>query len=445
MSNMDAERKVYWALQFLGTQQLRDFLENYVPVSFTQYLKDTGQTFEAAKHCFGLTDGKPDDPKHHQPCPIAGCQCDGDVFYFSPSEHSFHCQKCKFNGDFSELAKRVEQRNRTDTISVRRWSDINETEQSWLWDNKIALGELTLIMGAGGIGKSHFSCFLASHVSNGIPWPDGKPCAQGAVAFFPTGVKERIFKKRLDVNGVNLDKCVLWDKRSIPGDINLGKLAAVEVALDDTEDNVEQPVRLLVIDPVSNFWGEIDTYKISEIKKILTPLEKMAERRNIAIVLIARHEETGQFPQPQIQTSVALTEACHAVWHICQDPKDTGLFFFAPSKTSGCVTPTAAAFRIVKPDGRIEVEETGFIKTIDGFMPETRPKARRGRPPSELEKAMKWLATELAKGEMLYSTIVKRWSKTGGSLDTLKKASRKMGVKKRRKGQGKKARGFWKK
>ena len=95
-----------------------------------------------------------------------------------------------------------------------------------------------------------------------------------------------------------MNKCFLlegtsfYDKESkkwIPDAVDLKKRSAIETALDDVEKKSGLPVRLLVIDPVGNFLGDVNTYKDSEVRQVLMPLQELAERRGIAILLIAHH------------------------------------------------------------------------------------------------------------------------------------------------------------
>jgi hypothetical protein len=74
--------------------------------SLKQHLAETGQTFAVAQMLCGLNDGRrPDDPEHHQPCPILDCKSDDDGFYSRGS--TFHCRKCGFNGDIFDLVGKV--------------------------------------------------------------------------------------------------------------------------------------------------------------------------------------------------------------------------------------------------------------------------------------------------------------------------------------------------
>ena len=79
----------------------------------------TGQEFELAKTILGLTDGKtPNDPEHHQPCPISDCSSDDDGFYFQCGKGTFHCRKCRFGGDLIALVGKVRNVELTEAYDI---------------------------------------------------------------------------------------------------------------------------------------------------------------------------------------------------------------------------------------------------------------------------------------------------------------------------------------
>jgi hypothetical protein len=65
------------------------------------------RVFDLAKTILGLTDGKPRDHEHHQPCIIPGCTSDNDAFYVRSAKKTFHCRRCGFNGDLLSLVEKV--------------------------------------------------------------------------------------------------------------------------------------------------------------------------------------------------------------------------------------------------------------------------------------------------------------------------------------------------
>src|SRR3989338_10075825 len=75
-----------------------------------------------------------------------------------------------FEKQFNKIEKEVCSENSTQAIVVRL-SDIQSEPISWLWQGRIALGKLTLIVGDPGLGKSLITSTLAAIVSKGYLFP----------------------------------------------------------------------------------------------------------------------------------------------------------------------------------------------------------------------------------------------------------------------------------
>jgi hypothetical protein len=60
-------------------------------------------------------------------------------------------------------------------------ADIQAKPVDYLWNNRIALGRITLFVGEPGAGKSITTMDWASRVSTGTLWPDGMECQKGSV------------------------------------------------------------------------------------------------------------------------------------------------------------------------------------------------------------------------------------------------------------------------
>ncbi|GAG58638.1 unnamed protein product, partial [marine sediment metagenome] len=69
-----------------------------------------------------------------------------------------------------------------DELITQRASEIPPEQVQWLWDKRIALGKITIIVGDPGLGKSLITLTIAAHVSHGRPFPvDGTECPRGSV------------------------------------------------------------------------------------------------------------------------------------------------------------------------------------------------------------------------------------------------------------------------
>ncbi len=105
------------------------------------------------------------------------------------------------------------------------------------------------------------------------------------------------------------------------------------------------------MDPISAFMGESDTHRNSEVRAILGPLSKMAERRGIAVVGI-NHLTKGEAKAiNRILGSIAFVAAARAVWLVGTDPDDEDNRLFLPVKNN-LAQSTGLAFTIEREGGR---------------------------------------------------------------------------------------------
>ena len=106
---------------------------------------------------------------------------------------------------------------------------------------------------------------MADCVTNGVPWADGHPCEEGAVLFFYGEDTLDANKKRCRVNGVNQERVVFLngakafgkDKDDYEIDVNLQDVELIDQAMSDAANKTGLPVKLVVIDPISNYWGKV--------------------------------------------------------------------------------------------------------------------------------------------------------------------------------------------
>ncbi len=76
--------------------------------------------------------------------------------------------------DLSELKNVIDGRLDDLDVDPMSWADVkDEFDHEWLWNGWIPFGEVTILVGQQGSGKSAFSLFLADAVANGAPLPDG--------------------------------------------------------------------------------------------------------------------------------------------------------------------------------------------------------------------------------------------------------------------------------
>ena len=337
-------------------------------------------------------------------------------------------------------------------------SDVVEKPLTWLWYNKIPYGCLSLIAGLAGVCKSFFTIYMADCVTNGVPWADGHPCEEGTVLFFYGEDTLDVNKKRCRVNGVNQERVVFLngaeafgkDKEDYEIDVNLQDVELIEQAMNDAACRTGLPVKLVVIDPISNYWGKVSENSNAGVRSVLHPLQKLAERTGAAFVLVQHlGKSTKANAQQRVLGSTGITAACRAVWGVYRDPMDEDKRLFAFIKGNCGHDHTAVSYQVVAPDGRVDILETDIAKTADDIEAEvivTKKNAMRdGGIPEKLRNVMRWLVNLIvvAGGEKSANDVYADGSLLGYSRRTIDRAKSMLKIKSVKRGFGKEAITFW--
>jgi len=342
-------------------------------------------------------------------------------------------------------------------VKLTRFEDIEDRKPDWFMFNKIPANDITIISGEGGGGKTYFTCHMAAHVTNGTPWADGSPCEQGAVIFFPPEGQQSALKRRLIANGVDISKCRLLEgKMSYDAHtgtygvdvISLADAAWISEAIDEVERETGVPVKMVVVDPVGNFTGRSDSYKDTEVRQILAPLQRLADEKKVTFILVAHHNKAEHSSaQKKVMGSVAWANIARAHWVISVDKTDKDLRYFAPSKYNDCKNPTAIAYRIVSDEGQwegeVRVESMDIAKTATDLMLEQKQSGQLGRPLVKRDEAKDWLEDFLSSGMKPSKEIYKAASDAGISSSTLDRAKKELRIMTQRVGFGKEGQSYW--
>lgn len=211
-------------------------------------------------------------------------------------------------------------------LEAERMTDVENEALDWLWRGRFARGKATLLMGDPGLGKSLISHWLAAQVSTGAEWPDGGRCDQGAAILMTIedGLADTV-KPRLVAAGADCDR--VFAVRGVIGedDNKTERMFALEEHLGLLEELVvRERANLVVMDPVSAYLGpNINAHKESDVRRVLGPLQMMAERTNIVLLLIIHLTKgSGVAALYRATGSIAFPAACRIVLGVAADPND---------------------------------------------------------------------------------------------------------------------------
>jgi RecA-family ATPase len=205
--------------------------------------------------------------------------------------------------------------------------------QRWLLNGYIPLNECTLIAGTGGIGKSTLLLYFASLVSNGAKLTlnsidciieQGKVLILSAEDRIKTSIVPRLKSINANLDNIEIIESVFEIEE--PEDefcISLDKdLYLIEQKIKEMEN-----VRLIIIDPVTAYIGDLKEDKSSHVRNFLIRLGKIAEKYNLSILLnthTRKHSgnDSGGSAADEIIGSTAWKNTVRQVFTVTVDPDD---------------------------------------------------------------------------------------------------------------------------
>ena len=329
-----------------------------------------------------------------------------------------------------------------------RLSDVEEKPLNWLWENKIPYGNLSLITGIGSAGKSYMTIYMTACITNGRDWADETPCDAGSVLFFygEDGLEDT-YKQRCRINDVRQDRVVFMkgakaftkDETVAETNVYLADIDVIERAIRDTAKETGLPVKMVVIDPISNYWGKVNENANTAVRSVLKPLQMLAGKLGIAFVLI---QHTGKTKKDNVQQNVlgstGIVASCRSVWGVYNDPADDSKRLFVPVKNNCGYNHTAVSYQITAPDGKVEILETGLQIKAEEIEAEiaAAKKAATKQQAGAMDRAIVLLSEFLGEGGKPASEVIKTGKAKGFSERTMDRAKKALGISSRKEGNG---------
>lgn len=316
-------------------------------------------------------------------------------------------------------------------------ADIEAAAVKWLWPGRIPLGRITLLVGRPGEGKSFLTTYMAARISTGSPWPDGSECPQGSVILISAEddpadtIRPRLDAHYADTQRVHLLSMV----RRIEADgkrhdvmFTLADLAALETALQALSD-----CRLLVVDPIGSFLGgRTDAHRDNEVRAVLAPVTKLAEKYGPAVLVVAhRRKSGGNIADDLALGSRAFTGIARSVWHLTRDSEDKNHRLLLPGKNNLAPEGTGLAFTICGEPPAIVWERDPVAMTADdALIVENGDECKRPGPePEARNQAAEWLRDLLRAGPMESGKIKGEATEAGYTWRTVHRAKDELGIK----------------
>ena len=185
-------------------------------------------------------------------------------------------------------------------------SDIEHRPVEWLWQDRLAIGNLSMLSGDPGSGKTWVALAIAAAFSRGrIPAGNSK-CEPCTVLYASTGngaaelLHPRFAKLDGDPARLFLLRGVLASGSAQSTSLSLRDTPMIEDALDRTH------ARLLIIDPLHSYLWGLDRHRADGSSRGFDNLARLADDHRCCILLVRHLRKRGRG-----QTSVELSSAIH--------------------------------------------------------------------------------------------------------------------------------------
>ena len=203
----------------------------------------------------------------------------------------------------------------------------------WLWEDRIALGFISLFAGRTGVGKSFVLCDVAARLSTGREFPDGSSARpiQGTL-FISEDPYQYVLVPRLMELDADRSK-IGFMKWEAMASYSLSNIDLLQRAWEE-----RGKPELIVIDPPANFLGGKDEHKNSEVRSVLMKIVSWLDGKPVAMALITHYNKGGAQKVldalDRIMGSVAWASSARVACGFVADPNDQSQCIFGGIKNN---------------------------------------------------------------------------------------------------------------
>jgi hypothetical protein len=285
---------------------------------------------------------------------------------------------------------------------------------NWLWPDRLAIGKMSIIAGEGKQGKTMMALAIASWVTTGYQFPDGKGTAPQGKALILSGEDdpEDILGPRLVALDADMTKIKILRAHNVITKkdgtrlINLVSFQDLDYWIDMFRRYGDS--KLLIIDPLPAFLGRgVNDHKNADLQQALTPFLELVRERQIALVAITHLSKSIDPTRPashRILGSIAYANKARSIHFVAREPDnpDRRLFMQSDNTSAPSDLPAVAftlgprdittkqgdVFQIWAP--KFELNPVNDVDVNEVINAAVRPKAY-GPAPLKADKMAIWL------------------------------------------------------
>ena len=234
-------------------------------------------------------------------------------------------------------------------------------ELEFVWYPLIVKGNLNIIVGVGGTGKSFLTCWLLSAITTGdkMPFSDRHFKKGNAILQNAEDDIDGTIVPRLIANNANM-KCIGYINEDLKA-FNIKQLKRLE------EKIIKFKPEIVVIDPLTSYLGGINMYTPNEVRDVLKPLKELAQKYNCAMVFIMHLNKGNGSATNRVLGSIDFVSMARSVLLVAEDPTNDSQRLVLPLKTNLMKDSEKRALCYkINDNGAIEwLEDKGYMNAND--------------------------------------------------------------------------------
>lgn len=321
-----------------------------------------------------------------------------------------------------------DEKTRGSFLKFESMDEVTEEELDFVWRPYLARGEVTILEGDPGLGKSYLAMMIAGSIATGrrlISPYKGSPKTLGSVCYFDMeNAAGSVTKPRLVQNGFE-DFSGRYHVVQQPFSID------DEEAMDVIYEELEHiKPSLVVFDTLNTYIGRADTHKASEVAQAFGIFTQIARDFKCAVLVLRHLTKGGGSAMYRGQGSIAFAGTARVVISVGVDPEDTETRAMAITKMNFAKAPQALTFRIEeRPKGRSEFIWGEFVNLSSQEIMDAAAEARaEGKQGQGIQDAMEFLEATITGAPHDVEKLYRMGEKRSISRKMIDRAAQKMNL-----------------
>lgn len=187
-------------------------------------------------------------------------------------------------------------------FEARQASEVEEDHTRFTWYPYLPAGDYSVLMAAGGTGKTIFCCGVAAAISSGEPLPEyylqgleSEKAEPKNVLLISAEDRASMLRKRLEASGADLTRCYILDCMDTNG--LLLPTGAEDKAKNTTWNSLldKYHPEFVMLDPWHSFLAPtIDINKVNAVRQVLHNIAVLCKEHDCSMLLVSHVNKRAQ-------------------------------------------------------------------------------------------------------------------------------------------------------